>query len=114
MNTSHYHSLYTFTKLRILDARRAAKNGRKDEARDILRYVRNASILDILRPIDFGTIFNVDIAHLQWQLDELELECHPASQADFKDDFTAIRAHVETLAGGMSLILDEIRSRPKA
>jgi hypothetical protein len=75
----------------IASARRAAKAGRKDEARNVLRFVRNASIIEILKPIEFGEIFTADVAHLQWQLSELETECHPASQADFADDFQAIK-----------------------
>lgn len=65
-----YYELYSFTKMRVSAARSSARAGRKDEAREFLRYVRGARIIEILKPIDFSSIGlpSVDVSHLQWQL----------------------------------------------
>jgi hypothetical protein len=105
--------LYQFTTMQVDKFRCIARHGRKDEARDFLRYVRNSRILEILKKADFSSIGTViDVSHLEWQVRELENDCHPASQPDYRDDFTAIRGHMETLAQGMALILKQNAAKP--
>lgn len=104
------HQLYRFTVIQVDRARAMARQGRKDEARDWLRYWRGACILDALRKTDFTGFVGVDIPHLEWQLRELENDCHPSTGPDCVSDLTAIRSCLETLAQGMALILKQQKS----
>jgi hypothetical protein len=83
-------------------------------ARDWLRYFINGCVVGILKDVDFSSFPHVDVPHLEWQLRQLENDCHPAANSDFRDDFEAIRANTETLAFGMGTILrrlDEMGSK---
>jgi hypothetical protein len=95
--------------MRVIAARTSARAGRKDEAREFLRYVRGARIIQILKPIDFSSIglSSVDVAHLDWQLNELEQECHPSAPNDQTSDIAAIRSTLELLAFGMQTLLSQ-------
>ena len=97
-----FFQLYAFTKARVLVARRQARGGKKDEAREVARFVRNARIIEILRPIEWPDHLNVDIAHFAWQLGQLENECHPLNAATFpSDDIGKIYSLLETIAQRM-------------
>ena len=103
-----FYELYSFTKQRVSLARSSARAGRKDEARDFLRYVRGARIIQILKPVDFSVLgLNVDVSHLEWQLNELEHECHPSSSNDQTTDIAAIRSTLDLLAIGMQKLLSK-------
>ena len=111
---AHLRSLFTFTSIYVDAARRDARHGRKDDARDFLRFVRNASIIPILKQYEnSGSVFDIDVAHLEWKLRELENDCHPSAQCDFKDDFSAIRASLEIIAGGVNQLLSKSSSQSK-
>lgn len=98
METTHYQQLYLFTKILVESARRAAVDGRKDSARDVLRFVRNARIVEILEPRS-GQLL-IDAANLDWQLRELARECHPfgACRSD-SDKFAEILSRLDLVAG---------------
>jgi hypothetical protein len=102
-----YYELYNFTKQYVTSYRTAARAGRKDEARDFLKYVRCARIIQILKPIDFSQIglVSVDVSHLEWQLSELEQECHPSAPNDQTSDIAAIRSMLEIVASGIQMLL---------
>jgi hypothetical protein len=102
-----YYELYQFTKMRIESALRDARGGHKEQSLEFLRFVRNARILQILKPIDFKQIGldHVDVPHLEWQLAELELECHPSAPNDQTSDIAAIRSTLDLLAAGMQTLL---------
>jgi hypothetical protein len=101
-----FYELYSFTKMRVSVARSAARSGRKDEARDFLRYVRGARIIQILKPLDFGQL-GANIPLLEWELSELEQECHPSSGNDQTSDIAAIRSTLEILASGIQTLLSQ-------
>jgi hypothetical protein len=103
--TTELRQLYSFTRCWLDEARVQARHGQKDSARQVLKFVRGACILDILKQHDFPVCMRVDVSHLEWQLRELENDCHPSAVSDHKDDFTAIRSSLETLAQGMQMIL---------
>ncbi|MEI6076220.1 MAG: hypothetical protein WCS94_11635 [Verrucomicrobiota bacterium] len=94
--------LYAFTKARVLVARRQARGGLKDEAREVARFVRNSRIIEILRPVEWPEHLNVDIAHFAWQVGQLETECHPLNADTFpSDDIGKIYSLLETIARRM-------------
>ncbi len=85
MQIGHIVNLYKDTKCRLQDARQKCRAGKKDEARDTLRSIRNASIIQIIKdaPIEKyeGIQFNWPL--LQWELNdlvnELEKDVHPTA-----------------------------------
>lgn len=96
MNTTHFQQLYVFTDILIARARLASE-GSRDSARDVLRYVRNARIVDILHPYD-GKLL-IDSRRLKWQLDELARDCHPLSFGRSTGDLYAdILARLDLIA----------------
>lgn len=106
--------LYVFTDIRVEDCRRLARHGRKDEAREFLKYVRNASIISLLKQFEpTGTPFDIDVPHLEWKLRELENECHPQAVSDHKDDFALIRSMLESLAVGLHLLTESKKTAPR-
>lgn len=76
-----YYELYNFTKQYVSSYRSAARAGCKDQARDFLKFIRCSRIIQILKPIDFSQIglVTIDVSHLEWQLNQLEQECHPSA-----------------------------------
>ncbi|HVU27392.1 MAG TPA: hypothetical protein VHG71_06610 [Verrucomicrobiae bacterium] len=96
------YSLYNFTKMRVESARCSARHGHKDEASNFLRYVRGASIVQILKCYQNDGVLDIDLSHLEWQLRELENDCHPMTQPDFKDDFALILLRLDSLAHCLS------------
>lgn len=73
--------LYRFTDVLISRAREMALGGRKDDARDVLRYLRNGHVIQILKHLDEAT-YPKDVSHLEWKLGELENECHPQTPVE--------------------------------
>jgi hypothetical protein len=47
----------------------------------------------------------VDVSHLEWQLSELEQECHQSAFNDQTSDIAAIRSMLETVASGIQMLL---------
>jgi hypothetical protein len=107
MTTIYLRQCCSFTKAWVERARVEARHGRKDSSRDVLRFVRGACIVQMLKEHTFEQGMSVDVGHLEWLLRELENDVHPSSVPDFRDDFTAIRSSIETLAQGISMILKE-------
>jgi hypothetical protein len=86
-----------FTELLVSHGRDYAKENEKDFARDIVRFVRNSRLLQIL------SAFGVDVSRLETSLNWLALECHPEDVPDFKPDLVAIRASLERLEIALAL-----------
>jgi hypothetical protein len=55
--------------------------------------------------MDFGQLA-VDVSLLEWELSQLEQECHPSAPNDQTSDIAAIRASMEFLASGMQTLLN--------
>lgn len=93
---NYYHQLYVFTKLKVRTGRRLASLGAKDDARNIARFLRNACICEILKPhsCDF-----MDVSLLEFQLRELESECHPMSPGlSDLDKYSEILSRLDLIA----------------
>lgn len=90
-----FQALYQFTALHVSHGRSYAKEGHKDYARDILRFVRNARIVPIL--LKHGFAGTQVLADLQSNLSLLSGECHPLDVPNFKTDLQAIRSSLENL-----------------
>lgn len=85
-----------FTELLVSHGRDYAKENEKDFARDIVRFVRNSRLLQILSAL------GSDVSSLETSLNWLALECHPQDVPDFKPDLVAIRASLERLEARLS------------
>ena len=96
--TAKFYSLYSTTKILVADARELARSGKKDQARDHLRFVRNSGIIPILKMVEFHPALRVDVAHLEWEVSELEHEVHPETKCDQTNDIKAIRLSLELIA----------------
>lgn len=94
----NYYQLYRTTKQQVSDARADARAGRKDSAREILRFINNSRIPQILGAYEFPSGLTVDVPLLKWELSQLEQECHPASVPDTSSDIKAIRASLDLIA----------------
>ncbi len=94
----YFLNLYRFTQMEVKSARADARAGRKDSARNVLRFIRNASVIEILKAADLSCFPNVDVPLLNWELSQLETECHPSSSCDQTSDIAAIRAMLEPIA----------------
>lgn len=68
--------LFIFTSILVSRAREQCLLGRKDEARDTLRFIHNSRIVPLLKLLDEEK-FHADVAHLEWKLGELKAECVP-------------------------------------
>lgn len=103
------HSLYVSTKLAIDSARSSARSGRKDEARDWLRYFNNAGVFKILKfhepELQLLGVDSVD--DIRDALAKLEDECHPQTRCDQSDDIKALRSQMDALAFGVNLLLNQ-------
>lgn len=75
--------LKMFTEMLVSQARRMARDGHKDDARYLLRYVENSRIPEIVAEA------GLDATRLRHDLVELTAECHPAAaparSADIED-----------------------------
>lgn len=86
-----YRLLCQFTELLLHHGRDYAKEGYKDFARDIVRFVRNSRIVPILKAQ------GCELTTLESDLNWLSLACHPEDVPDFKPDLKAIRASLERI-----------------
>ena len=94
----NYQQLHMFTSLKLKMARRLAAAGEKDEARSIARYIRNARIVEILKPHS-GELL-IDAFLMESHLRDLEGECHPLSPALFETDkFSQVLTRLDLIAG---------------
>jgi len=90
-----------FTALKLKMARRLASCGQKDDARNVARYIRNARIVEILKP--FSGELRIDAFLLECQLRDLESECHPLSPALFETDkYSQILSRLDLIAAHIS------------
>jgi len=97
----HYRQLYIFTSLKLNRARRLATLGEKDQARDEARFLRNSCIVEILKPHS-GELL-IDAHRLDFELRELERECHPLSPAlSDADKFSQILSRLDLIAACLS------------
>ena len=88
--------LCLFTSLLVSRGRDYAKEGEKDFARDIVRFVRNSRLLPILKAAG-SSVRSKDLQDLEASLNWLALESHPEDVPDFKPDLAAIRQSLERL-----------------
>jgi len=109
MEIYHIHNLFSATKTRVATARQLCRQGQKDNARDVVRFVRNASILQILKAADFSNspFGEINWALLEWELSQLELECHPAAAAENVNHDVMVLEKLDIIAGGISKLLSK-------
>ena len=109
------HNLHNFTEIYIKDARRLARNGKKDEARNWMRFFRNSSILQILeRHAEPDSIFPMDVPRLRAELAALESECHPLDRGDNSTEISQLIQSNKVLAFGLQEILRRLPKTRKA
>ena len=68
-------------------------------ARTELYWLRNSRILEILRSVDWPDYLVVDVAHLAWELGQLECECHPLDATPNVEPYDEIRQKIDLIAG---------------
>jgi hypothetical protein len=91
-------TLRNFFSIYIDRARDLAKEGRKDEARDWLRFFNNSGILGILSDGTSGVLTCQEEAHFKELLGKLNSECHPLDVPNYQTDLQAIRGHLEVIS----------------
>jgi hypothetical protein len=91
-------ALRQFAQLFVAHGLDYAKDGQKDFARDIVRFLRNGRVLPILTAAGF------DCSRLQGELDWLSLACHPEDVPDFKPDLKAIRESLARIEAWISFL----------
>jgi len=92
-----YRQLYLFTCIQVDRARRLAALGKKDDARDILRFIQNACIVDILKPYSGEML--IDAYLLESNVRDLTRECHPSCPSEPPTDlFSAILERLDLIA----------------
>lgn len=101
------HSLNTFTVIYVDRARELARAGHKDEARDWLKFFRNARIYELCARYS-GPLPISDLAELRKNLWALEEEYHPASHADNLTDVRVMRSQLDTIAFGIHKVLEKL------
>ena len=109
MEICHVHNLYVMTKIRVASARQACKCGKKDEARDTLRFIRNASIIEIIKstPTENYPGLEMNWPLLEWELGQLEQECHPATEPVLTNDLARIEKHLSFIAAHIGKALSK-------
>jgi hypothetical protein len=70
--TANLYQLYRTVKMQVSDARAEARAGRKDSARDFLRFVNSSRIVPILAQHPFPAGLSVDVSLLKWEISQLE------------------------------------------
>jgi hypothetical protein len=114
LNKYEFHNLHTFTEIYLKAARRLARNGQKDEARNWLRFFRNSNILQILaRQADPDSVLPMDVPKLLTELSALESECHPLDRGDNATEISQLIASNKLLAFGIQEILLRLPKPPK-
>jgi hypothetical protein len=109
MEIIHIRNLYDATKIRVKHARQLCRLGQKDCGRDILRFVQNASVIHIIKSCDTSKYPGLEMnwSLLEWELSQLEQECHPTSTVDASDDFSKIASSLEIIAKGVQKLLSK-------
>jgi len=107
------HNLYRSTEIYIGVARAHARNKKKDEARNWLRFFNNASIVTVLEKYTDPTgVLPIDLNNLKLELRALESECHPLDKSDNSTEFGEIRSNQKLLAFGIAEILKRLPAPP--
>lgn len=97
-NLINYHQLHLFTVIKMDQAARAILSGNKDNARESLRWIRNARIVQILKPVS-GHL-NIDAFRLDCRLTDLESQCHPMASPPCPTDYLSqILQRLDLIAG---------------
>lgn len=100
-----FYKVYTATKLAVTRLRRDVRSGHETEARNFVRFIRNAGILTILRNIEFPPGLIVDAALLEWEVTQLEGELSAQNSApETQSDSGAIRASLDLIAARVAMI----------
>lgn len=109
MELIHVHNLYTATKIRVASARQACRTGNKDEARRDLNFIRNANIIQIIKGTSTDNCPGLEMnwSLLEWQLSELEQECHPSTAPVLTNDLAKISNSLEVIASGVAKLLQK-------
>jgi hypothetical protein len=95
--------LRNFFAIYLDRARELAKDGKKDEARDWLRFFRNSGILNVLSDGTRGVLSRAEESLYRKNLEKLESECHPLDVPDFRTDLQAIRADLSEIKNHLRL-----------
>ena len=90
-NRTNLKALYSNTERFLLHASDLARSGKKDAARNWVRYFNNSRTLHVLA--DGG----LDVANLRALLHEVSMECHPQDTPEFETDIQAIRFFLEEI-----------------
>lgn len=95
LDAINFGALCNFTALLVSHARDYAREGHKDYARDIVRFVANARVLPILKAHGCG--FSTSLGKLESDLAALRSECHPEAVATFGTELQTIRAQLDKI-----------------
>lgn len=82
---SHLSDMFRFTQIFIQHAVDLAKCGKKDSARNWMRFFRSSCVLEVLADSGHG------VEALRRDLNELAVMCHPEDAPSFETDLAAIR-----------------------
>lgn len=91
----NFGALCNFSALLVSHGRDYAREGHKDYARDIVRFIGNARILPILKAHGCG--FSSSLGKLESDLAALRSECHPEAVATFATELQTIRQQLEQI-----------------
>lgn len=86
-----FKNLESFFSIYLGRAIDLSKAGKKDEARDWLRFFQNSGILEIISDAESGVVGAWDRKRFEARLRELNNNCHPLDAPDFRTDIQAIR-----------------------
>ena len=102
-------NLFDETKRRVAGARQLCRLGQKDQGRDVLRSVRNGSVIEIVKGCDTSKFPELEMnwSLLEWELSQLEQDCHPASDPSCVNDLAKIAQTLDFIAGGISKLLSK-------
>jgi hypothetical protein len=92
-----YKSLHDFTCVLVAHARAHAKEGNKDFARDVARYVTNARILELLEIHLVEVPISINLDQLRRDLKLLAQECHPVDAPQFRTELEGINDRLQNL-----------------
>ncbi|HEY5296870.1 MAG TPA: hypothetical protein VIK59_03000 [Verrucomicrobiae bacterium] len=96
--------LRNFFTIYLERAHDLVKAGRKDDARDWLRFFRNSGILGLLADVEHGVLAKQENEWLSCSLRDLETKCHPLDVPNFQTDLQAIRGQLEQIGGRLGLL----------
>lgn len=100
---SDFLELYTQATSLVETARKMARSGEKDKARNWLNLLETCARL--LVKVDFTRLqnagWNIAPGLLVRQCDHLRTECHPANEPSFEGDLNRIERLLEDIARGV-------------